>query len=128
MNGLGAERGARGNDATVESVQNQPQVLHASPRRLEIAQIRRDSHIPTGKLQRVQAVENQNQVSHRPNTLRNNDPCLFPLPLDAAANVNETVTHAPGLNCYLCAGLFTSVARSVLFHRGSARLMLTAEC
>ena len=37
----------RGNDGVVESVENQPQVFHASHRPLKISQNRRDFHIPT---------------------------------------------------------------------------------
>ena len=42
-----AEPGGRGNAGSVESVENQTQVFHASHRPLKIPQNRRDSHIST---------------------------------------------------------------------------------
>jgi hypothetical protein len=44
-----AEPGHRGNAGSVESVENQTQVFHASHRPLKIPQNRRDSHISTAR-------------------------------------------------------------------------------
>jgi hypothetical protein len=74
----GAEKsgpGGCGNAGAVENVESQKQASHSFHEPLgNLAQKRRDFHIPTAQAKRSGKVENQRQVSHFPLPLRDYNP------------------------------------------------------